>query len=374
MRSDLHLIQRGPLGYLLAAWLLLGATTALAGASPNQYPKEAWSKVDPGLLAWSPQKLAAARKFVETLPPSSVVVIDHGREVAEWGDAAKKVKISSMRKSLLSALYGIYTPLNHFDLDASLGSLGIDDDPPLTAGEKQATVRMLLESRSGVYHGYVAGTPGMREGWPRRGSHSPGSYWFYNNWDFNALGSIFEKEFKTPIAKAFDARIAQRIGMQDFRVEDMYYLHAPADASPDFNKSIHPAYHFRMTARDLARFGYLFLRNGEWQGESVVPKAWVSDSTQAHSQTKAGEGYGYLWWVDGFDLPVGSFSARGALAKYVVVLPARDLVVVYLNHTEFPDDASRLTVDAVKKLPSISHDQMGQLLKMLLDAQTRTPM
>jgi hypothetical protein len=104
--------------YLLAVWLLLGATTALAGASPNQYPKEAWSKVDPGLLGWSPQKLAAARTFVETLPPSSVVVIDHGREVAEWRDAAKKVKISSMRKSLLSALYGIYTPLNHFDLDA----------------------------------------------------------------------------------------------------------------------------------------------------------------------------------------------------------------------------------------------------------------
>ena len=120
----MHLIQRGPLGCLLAAWLLLGATTALAGASPNQYPKVAWSKVDPGLIGWSPQKLAAAREFVETLPPSSVVVIDHGREVAEWGDAAKKVKISSMRKSLLSALYGIYTPLNHFDLDASLGSLG----------------------------------------------------------------------------------------------------------------------------------------------------------------------------------------------------------------------------------------------------------
>jgi hypothetical protein len=97
------------------------------------------------------------------------VVIDHGREVVEWGDAAQKIKISLMRKSLLSALYGIYTPLNHFDLDASIGSLDIDDDPPLTTEEKQATVRMLLEARSGVYHGYVGGTPGMREGWPKRG-------------------------------------------------------------------------------------------------------------------------------------------------------------------------------------------------------------
>lgn len=262
--------------------------------------------------------------------------------------------------------------MNHFNLDASLGSLGIDDDPPLTAEEKQATVRMLLEARSGVYHGYVAGTPAMREGWPKRGSHSPGSYWYYNNWDFNALGSIFEKEFKTPIGGAFDARIARRIGMQDFRVEDMYYLRAAADALPDFSMSIHPAYHFRMTARDLARFGYLFLRNGKWLGEPVVPSAWVSDSTRAHSQAGTGRGYGYLWWVDGFDLPVSSFSAQGALAKYVIVVPARDLVVVYLNHTEFPDDAAGITADAVKELPSISREQMGQLLRLLLDAQPST--
>jgi len=354
---------------LLATGLSLTGTAALAGVGADQFPKESWSKVDARSLGWSPDKVAVIKAFVDTLPPSSAVIIDHGREVIEWGDTSRKIKISSVRKSLLSALFGIYVPLNHFDLDSSIGSLGIDDDPPLTPAEKHATVRMLLEARSGVYHGYVAGTPAMREGWPQRGSHPPGSFWFYNNWDFNALGSIFEKEFKTTIAQAFHARIARRIGMRDFRVEDMYYLRAPANASPDYNKSIHPAYHFRMSARDLARFGYLFLRDGEWQGESVVPRDWVSESTQAHSQTEAGGGYGYLWWVDGFNLTEHSFSAQGALAKYLVVVPARGLVVVYLNHAEFPDDASGLTGDAVKKLPSISHDQMGQLLKMLLDAQ-----
>jgi hypothetical protein len=45
------------------------------------------------------------------------------------------------------------------------------------------------------------------------------------------------------------------------------------------------------------------------------------------------------------------------------------LVIVYLNHTEFPDDASGLTSDDVKKLPSISDEQMSHLLKLLLDAQ-----
>jgi CubicO group peptidase (beta-lactamase class C family) len=228
---------------------------------------------------------------------------------------------------------------------------------------------MLLEARSGIYHGYVAGTPGMREGWPKRDSHAAGTFWFYNNWDFNALGTIFETTFKTPIAKAFEDRIAVPTGMQDFRMEDMYYVRAASDASPDINKSIHPAYHFRLSARDVARFGYLFLQHGEWKGMQVVPRAWVDESTHVHSETRPAEGYGYLWWIDGFGLPEKSFSAQGALAKYLVVVPSRDLVVVYLNHTEFPDDASGLSMDTVKGLPSISHDQMSQLLNLLLEAQ-----
>ena len=50
-------------------------------------------------------------------------------------------------------------------------------------------MRMLLEARSGVYHGYVAGTPEMREGWPTRGSRVPGPFWFYNTYSYaTALG------------------------------------------------------------------------------------------------------------------------------------------------------------------------------------------
>ena len=55
-------------------------------------------------------------------------------------------------------------------------------------------------------------------------------------------------------------------------------------------------------------------------GKRVVASEWVTESTTAYSETPEG-GYGYLWWVDGFDLPVKSFSARGALAKYIVVIP-----------------------------------------------------
>lgn len=140
------------------------------------FPGSNWVEGTPDQMGWSRTKLAEARKFYDTLPAASLFIVDHGKVVVEWGDPAMKIKISSMRKSLLSALYGIYESKGEIELDRTVGELGIDDDPPLTLQEKQATVRMLLQARSGIYHSYAAGTPAMREKMPVRGSHAPGTF------------------------------------------------------------------------------------------------------------------------------------------------------------------------------------------------------
>ena len=350
---------------------------ARSQTSAPVFPAAAWEQANIKQLGWSASKLEAARRFYDTLPPASVFIVDHGRAVAQWGDPAMRIKLSSARKSLLSALYGIYVSEGRLNLDKTLAELGIDDNPALNREEKQATVRMVIEARSGVYHSFVAGTPAMRAATPKRGSHPPGTYWHYNNWDFNVLGSIFEQQTHTKIGIAFRDRIAAPLKMQDFRLGDMYYLRALTN-DPE-GQSIHPAYHFRLTARDMARFGYLFVRQGNWNGKQVIPAQWVKESTTSYSTLAAGEtgvpivkgdiGYGYLWWVDGFDLPVKSYSARGALGKYIVVIPERDLVVVCQNHSEFPDTAQSLPDAEVKKLPTISDSQLSTLLKLILSAQ-----
>ena len=108
-----------------------------------------------------------------------------------------------------------------------------------------------------------------------------------------------------------------------------------------------------MTARDMARFGYLFLRAGTWNGRHLIPADWVTESTTSYSDTGGGGGYGYFWWVNGFPgVSVANYSARGALGKYVVVVPERDLVVVYQNHTEFPDDAAAYEPSQLQRLPT----------------------
>ncbi|MDP9090959.1 MAG: beta-lactamase family protein [Pseudomonadota bacterium] len=349
--------------------MLAIAPIAASSNEPHvDFPEHDWHSVSPQEAGWSAAKLEEAEQYLSTLPPASVFIVDRGRVVAKWGDPAKRIKVSSIRKSLLSALYGIYAHAGRIALDANLVDVGIDDDPPLMTNERMATLRMLLKSRSGVYHGYVAGTPDQKADQPPRGAHAPDTYWYYNNWDFNALGTAFEKLSGQRIPAAFEEKIAKPIGMQDFRPEDVYYLRAKAGAPLD-ERSVHPAYHFRVSARDLARFGYLYLQSGKWRAAEVLPRGWVEESIHPYSDAGNGEGYGYLWWINGWGLGVNSFSARGALAKRVIVIPSRELVIVYLNHAEFPDDTTGMSSAEISNLPHPSTEQQSKLFRMILDAQ-----
>ncbi|MGI4903538.1 MAG: serine hydrolase domain-containing protein [Janthinobacterium lividum] len=273
--------------------------------------------------------MAQARAYSEQIGTTSFVVVQHGRIVDSWGDITRRIGLRSVRKSLLSSLIGIAVQDRLISLDTTLAALGVDDvAPALTDVEKQATVRQLLESRSGVYHVALYETEGEKRLRPERGSHAPGSFWYYNNWDFNVLGTIYESAVGTSVFKAFDSKIAGPLGMQDYRVSDGRYQNG--------SDSRYPAYLFRLSARDLARFGWLYLHQGRWQQNQVVPADWVKESTTAWSKTRIHSGYGYLWWT-GFpdrrvplmDLPPGAFWADGADGQFVIVDPADDLVVVH---------------------------------------------
>jgi CubicO group peptidase (beta-lactamase class C family) len=264
--------------------------------------------------------------------------IQHGQIVAKDGNLSERTELHSCRKSFLSALIGNAVARGQMHLDATLADLGIDDNPPsLTEAEKQATVRDLLEARSGVYHGAAYETNGMAAKRPERASHAPGTFWYYNNWDFNALGAIYEQTTHQNIYKALFDEIATPIGMQDFRAKDGTYVRDPV--------SRFPAYTFRMSARDFARFALLYLHHGDWNGKQVIPADWVEASTHPYSDTESG-GYGYLWWTgspatSGFQpeyrFPPGSFWLEGHLGQYAVVVPSRDLIVVVRVGSERPE-------------------------------------
>jgi hypothetical protein len=84
------------------------------------FPGVQWEVASPVELGWSIQGLAEAYQLFATLPPASMVVIDRGRIVIAWGDSARRVKLSSIRKSLLNALYGTPVHDGRINLDDTL--------------------------------------------------------------------------------------------------------------------------------------------------------------------------------------------------------------------------------------------------------------
>jgi CubicO group peptidase (beta-lactamase class C family) len=184
-------------------------------------------------------------------------------------------------------------------------------------------------SRSGIYHAAAYEAPDAKAKRPRRGSHPPGTFWYYNNWDFNVLGFIYQKLANNNIFQAFEKQIARPIGMEDFTAENGKFVF---ESSSDY-----PAYTFRLTARDLARFGWLFLNHGIWSGAQIVPADWVDEATKPWSHTDIPRvDYGYLWWVSPAEVGerhpafVGSYRALGYGGQALAVIPRLRLVVVQL--------------------------------------------
>lgn len=84
------------------------------------------------------------------------------------------------------------------------------------------------------------------------------------------------------------------------------------------------------TARDFARFGLLYLRDGVWNDKQILPAGWVDYS---RSPGPASPQYGALWWLN--DEP-GAFSAVGLLGQYILVAPKLDLVIVVTSNSNGP--------------------------------------
>src|SRR5271169_6563822 len=290
---------------VLTGWL----TPPAFGADPI-WPSTTWTQAeDPAALGWSPEKLAQAKEYTQAYAPTAVMIVQDGRIIASWGDISHKVNVRSIRKSLISALYGIGVAEGRIRLDQTIGELGIDDRPPsLSESEKQATIRDLVMARSGIYHAAAYETPDMKARRPQRGSHPPGSFWYYNNWDFNTLGFIYQKLVGDDVFHGFEEQIAKPIGMQDFSAGDGKFVFEPS--------SDYPAYTFRLTARDLARFGWLYFNRGAWSDAQIDPAGWVDQSTKPWSQGDSGLDYGYLWWV----LPEGVNWGKLSLAGTYMAL------------------------------------------------------
>ncbi|MES2949561.1 MAG: serine hydrolase [Pseudomonadota bacterium] len=306
----------------------MGAPLSSHAEGIAPFPDRTWRIASPEVSLWSADALKQADDMARSMGTDAFLVVHRGVIVHQYGKVSQPMNMYSGRKSVLSVLYGIAVDRKAIDLNKTMADLGIDDQEALTPTEKTATVRQLLQARSGVYHPAAYETSEMKKSRPQRGSHAAGSFWYYNNWDFNVLGAIYPKLSGKDIFTALNDDLAQPLQFEDFdKTRDTEFVSEAA--------SQYPAYVMRLSARDAARIGLLMARDGRWQDRQIVSRQWVAESATSYSDTSPGVGYGYLWWVGqrgkhfGQQFPGPVFSARGNYGQYMIVDPVRDLVIVH---------------------------------------------
>jgi CubicO group peptidase (beta-lactamase class C family) len=367
---------RARLATLVAAALVVSCTRSASVGSPAAtaapattravFPGATWDSIaDPRTVGWTPAGLEQVRAVLRPMASTGMVAIVGGKVLMSYGDLTHISYLASVRKSVLAMVMGNYVASGKLNLDRTIAQMGMDDVGGLLPSEREATIRDLISARSGVYH-RASNSGDDTDSAPPRGSKRRGEHFLYNNWDFNAAGAAFEREVGRNIYDVVESDLARPIGMQDF-------ARTQQRKSGDTTASRYLAYHMYFSTRDMARIGYLMLREGSWAGTQVIPRDWSrlirSPVTRVQdmnpSPRKNGPfGYGYLWWVwDGAAASgpyEGAYTGLGAVGQHITVLPKLDLVVAHKTRTGQTDAAGRQR--------QVSHNEYMRMLDVLVKA------
>lgn len=262
---------------------------------------------------------------------TGVVVVQDGRIIAERYREGFDPNVSnrtwSVAKSIAGTLIGIAAQQKLVDIarPARIPEWGtVVHDP-----RGRITLDNLLRMASGLHSDtagnrtdaiYFGGTAVTDQaiGWPL--GAKPGTRFRYANND--TLLAI-----RALRATVGDARYAAFLQTELFDKIGMTRTVAERDWRDNFILSSQ----VWSTARDLARLGLLYVNDGVWQGERLLPADWVDYVTRPSGpQPETGPGYGAAFWLFGPDqgLPAGSYAAQGNRGQYVMIVPSRKLVIV----------------------------------------------
>jgi CubicO group peptidase (beta-lactamase class C family) len=246
----------------------------------------------------------------------------------------------SMAKSFASALVGI--AIDEGDIK-SVNEPITNYLPELLEQDKrfsQITIRDLLTMSSGIKYEEGGDLPWSEEADDTKTYYStdlrelalencqvegePGEYFEYNNYNPLLVGMILERATGMSVSRYLQEKLWKPLGME---ADGSWSLDSTSSGFEKMESGVNAR------ARDFARFGMLFAKEGNWEDEQLISRGWVEESTRADTSTDPSQDYQYFWWVD---TPDGKdhFSARGKYGQYIYVAPERDLVIVRLGKEE----------------------------------------
>jgi len=307
----------------------------LASLSAPYWPGQEWRVSTPEQQGMDSARLVALWDDIQAhnYPIHGIAIVRNGYLVMEVYvhpfRAGDRHYIASCTKSFVSALIGIALQQGYID---SLDQKLLDFFPDLTianvdAQKETITLEHLLTMASGLdWPGSNLGETldaqmVQSQDWvqfvlDRPMAQAPGTRFRYNSGGSHLLAAIIRQESgRTPL------EFARENLFGPLGITNVYWPTDPTGLNVGGG-----GLELRLT--DLARFGYLYLQHGVWEGQAVLPAEWVEASTTSQIETGyRGFDYGYQWWVD----PAGGYHARGYGGQYIFVVPEQNMVVVFVS-------------------------------------------
>jgi len=323
-----------------------GYSIAQTDVVRDYWPTDQWLNTTPEEQGLSLEKLDRIDTSIaeNEVALHSVIVVKNGYIVYEkyysyWSQYMLHT-IQSCTKSIMSALIGIAMDMGYID---NVSQRVIDFFPNYTidnwdSRKENITLYHLLTMSSGLeFHEtdipyndpendlfamyrsdnmwqYVLDRPMI---------HDPGELWSYNSGGIELLGGIIEHTTGYSVPDFAEEFLFDKIGIDYFT-----WWRVPASGQYGCGGGL------SLKPRDMARFGYLYINNGTWNGTQVVSSEWVNVSTPPQYDTGGWYTYGYTWW----SIPGNSFyAATGHYEQKIFVLPEQDIVVVFTGDIQDED-------------------------------------
>lgn len=328
---------------------------------PDYWPTLDWETaslesqdMDPGRFLQMEQYLAG-QTWAFAL--RSILVVRHGYIVYENymgvpDRETQRSNIYSCTKSVSSALIGIainqgYLSLNDHLVDI-FSHLTIQN---MDSRKEAITIEHLLSMTSGLPWDewtYPYGNP--NNDWDRMTTssnwvefvlnrpmdYSPGTHWVYNTGGSHLLSAIINQTTGVSTQAFAETNLFAPLGITD------YYW------SRDPQGNVNGGSSLQLCPRDMAKFGFLYLHNGTWDGQQILPASWVVASSTSQVIVDSETEYGYQWWIHP---TIDTYAAHGYLNQHIFVVPNQDMVVVFTARSS-AFDVIHLLEDYI--LPSIN--------------------
>lgn len=320
------------LSIVICAWPT-GIHASEANPARDYWPTSGWREASPAEQGMNGKRLQSLFKSLGRRKVDGIVVTRHGYLVAEkyWDAYGPEVPhpVFSCTKSVASTLIaltreqGLIQSVNQPLTDFFPEWLAEGVDPR----KKEVTLQHVLTMTSGIDwpEGNYAAPDNVVAQWTRS-----------SDWVQFVLDRPLDKDpgtkfnYSTGASHLLTAIVNRATGKTPLEMADEYIFAPLGISSPAWQTD--PAgvqcggYGLQLTPRDMAKFGYLFLNRGCWEGRQLVPEAWVDEATVSHVQIGP-LGYGYQWWV--LKVPGRDFDAFAALGlggQQILVIPKLDIV------------------------------------------------